>query len=91
MLYSAKSGTSKSEVWLRLTARPHSVRGASRFRGVQRANSNPRLPWRASLRFDGRTFSGGTYATEEEAALAWNALALRVVGPDAQQRLNQVP
>lgn len=91
VLYSSKSGNSKAEVWLKLTARPHSIRGASRFRGVQRANSNPRLPWRAALRFNGRTFDGGSYATEEEAALAWNQLALRIVGPEAQQRLNQIP
>lgn len=91
MLYSSKSPYSKAERWLMLTGRPHSVRGASRFRGVQRSNSNPRLPWRASLRFDGRTFDGGSYATEEEAARAWNSLALKIIGPLAEQRLNAVP
>lgn len=90
VLYSTKSGNSKAEVWLKLTARPQSLRGASRYRGVQRATSNPLLPWRAALRFDGRTFNGGTYATEEEAALAWNKLALRVIGPEAEARLNRI-
>lgn len=91
MLYSSKSKRSPSEVWLALTARPHSLRGASPYRGVQKANSNPALPWRAALRFDGRTYNGGSYATQEEAALAWNRLALHVIGPDATPRLNQVP
>jgi hypothetical protein len=90
MLYSSKSKRSPSEVWLALTARPHSLRGASPYRGVQKANSNPALPWRAALRFDGRTYNGGSYATQEEAALAWNQLALRIVGPEAQPRLNQI-
>jgi hypothetical protein len=91
MLYSSTSRYTKAERWLQLSSRPHSVRGASRFRGVQRSNSNPNLPWRASLRFDGRTYNGGSFATEEDAALAWNELALKVVGPLAQQRLNAVP
>jgi hypothetical protein len=88
MLYSSTSRYSKAERWLMLTGRPHSVRGASRFRGVQKSNSSPHLPWRVSLRFDGRTYEGGTFATEEEAALAWNQLALQVVGPEAKPRLN---
>jgi hypothetical protein len=91
MLYSTKSSTTKAQLWLRLSARPHLIRGASRFRGVRRYNSSTCFPWRAVLRFDGRSFDGGAYATEEEAALAWNQLALRIVGPEAQPRLNQVP
>lgn len=90
MLYSSKSGNSKTEVWLKLTARPHSVRGASPYRGVQKANSSSALPWRAMLRFDGRIYNGGSYATQEEAALAWNRLALHVIGPDATPRLNHI-
>jgi len=88
MLYSSTSRYSKAERWLMLTGRPHSVRGASRFRGVQKSNSSPHLPWRVSLRFDGRKYEGGFFATEEDAALAWNQLALHVVGPEAKPRLN---
>jgi hypothetical protein len=91
MLYSSKSKRSPSEVWLALTARPHSLRGASPYRGVQKANSNPALPWRAMLRFNGRVYNAGSFATQEEAALAWNQLALRIVGPEAQPRLNHIP
>lgn len=91
MLYSSKSRRTPSEVWLQLTGRPHSIRGASPYRGVQQANSNPALPWRAMLRFNGRTYNAGSFATQEEAALAWNQLALRIVGPAAEQRLNHIP
>ena len=42
------------------------------------------------LRFDGRVYNGGSYATQEEAALAWNRLALHVIGPDATPRLNHI-
>lgn len=89
MLYSSTSRYTKAERWLMLTGRPHSIRGASRFRGVARTSS-VHFPWRASLRFDGRVYEGGVYATEEEAAMAWNRLALRVIGPLAEQRLNPV-
>jgi hypothetical protein len=89
MLYSSKSRYSKGERWLMLTGRPHSIRGASRFRGVSRTSSLHN-PWRTSLRFDGRVYEGGRFATEEEAALAWNDLVLRVIGPEAKPRLNVI-
>lgn len=90
MLYSSKGRYSKAERWLMLSGRPHSIRGASKFRGVSRTSSLV-LPWRATLRFDGRCYEGGVYAKEEEAARAWNDLALRIVGPLAKPRLNSVP
>ena len=86
--YSNTKRMSKAERWLSLTGRSHSVRGASRFRGVTRNTQDPSRPWRASLVFDGRTFFLGSHATEEEAALAWNQAALRHIGPVAEQRLN---
>jgi hypothetical protein len=43
------------------------------------------------LRFNGRVYNAGSFATQEEAALAWNQLALRIVGPEAQPRLNHIP
>ena len=91
MLYSSKSRRTHAEVWLQLTSRPQSMRGASPYRGVQKANSNPALPWRAMLRFNGRVYNAGSFATQEEAALAWNRLALRIIGPEAQPRLNHIP
>lgn len=79
------------ERWLRLTGRPHMVRGASKYRGVSRNNTSVEKPWRCALKFRGYNFYGGQYATEEEAALAWNQLVLRYIGPEAEPRLNKVP
>jgi hypothetical protein len=90
MLYSSKGRYTKAERWLMLSGRPHSIRGTSKYRGVSRTSS-PVLPWRATLRFDGRCYEGGVHATEEEAARAWNQLALRMIGPLAEQRLNSLP
>lgn len=90
MLYRSNGPYTKAERWLMLTARPRTLKGASKYRGVQKSNSNPRLPWRASLRFDGRVFYGGSFETEEEAALCWNKLVLKIIGPEAKERLNQI-
>lgn len=81
---------SRVERWLQLTARPHSVRGESKYRGVSRSANHPDRPWRAALTFQGRNYYGGQFATQEEAALAWNAMVLRYIGPDAEPRLNKV-
>jgi hypothetical protein len=88
--YSNTSKLSRVERWLQLTARPQSIRGASPYRGVSRSNSNPAYPWRAALKYQGRTYPGGSYATQEEAALAWNRLVLRHIGSEAEPRLNKV-
>jgi hypothetical protein len=89
--YSNTKNISRIERWLRLTGRPHSIRGNSKYRGV-RINYQPpyKTKWQAVLQFDGRTYHGGSFDTEEEAALRWNALALKVIGPEAAARLNQV-
>lgn len=89
--YYNTSTMSRVERWLQLTARPHSVRGKSKYRGVASSNSHPDRPWRATLRFQGRTYYGGQFATQEEAALAWNDLVIRHIGPEAKPRLNKVP
>lgn len=57
----------------------------SGYRGVWKNKTR----WRASIRAEGRLIQGGGYATPEEAAAAYNALALQYHGPDA--KLNVVP
>ena len=89
--YSDTRKISPEERWLRLTARPHSIRGASKYRGVSIYNKNDEKPWQATLAFKGKRYRAGVFATEEEAALAWNKMALRIVGPLAAERLNVVP
>lgn len=81
---------SPEERWLRLTARPQSIRGASKYRGVSIYNKDHQRPWQATLAYKGKRFRAGVFATEEEAALAWNKMALRIVGPLAKDRLNIV-
>ena len=88
--YSNTKNVSRVQRWLQLTGRPHSIRGASSYRGVSRNNGNPDLPWRAALKYQGRTYHGGNFATQEDAALVWNHLVLRYIGPEAEPRLNKV-
>lgn len=62
--------------------RPKRAGAASPYRGVSRSTS-PTLPWRAALGYRGRRYYLGTYATEREAALAYNRAALRIIGAHA--------
>lgn len=61
--------------------------GRSQHRGV--SWSEERQLWRARLRCQGRSISLGYFVTEDEAAAAWNAEAVRQWGTFA--RLNKVP
>lgn len=82
--------TPKSEVefYLVHARRPLPKNKVSRFRGVQK-NSNSKKPFRVSISFNGRRFFGGAFYDEIEAAKAYNALALKVIGPNAI--LNEIP
>lgn len=82
--------TSKSEIefYLVHARRPLPKNKFSRFRGVQK-NGDPKKPFRVSLTFNGRRFMGGTYASEIEAAKAYNKLVLKVIGPKAF--INEIP
>jgi hypothetical protein len=82
---------SPEERWLRLTGRPQSIRGASKYRGVSICDKTHEKPWQAMLAFKGKRYRAGVFATEEEAAIAWNKMALRIIGPLAIRRLNVVP
>eukprot|EP00306_Pavlova_sp_CCMP459_P009751 CAMPEP_0185189530 /NCGR_PEP_ID=MMETSP1140-20130426/6090_1 /TAXON_ID=298111 /ORGANISM="Pavlova sp., Strain CCMP459" /LENGTH=576 /DNA_ID=CAMNT_0027756097 /DNA_START=75 /DNA_END=1804 /DNA_ORIENTATION=- len=54
-----------------------STRGiASRFAGVHHSRSNPARPWRASCMSKRKYHHLGIYATEEEAALAYDAFII---------------
>jgi hypothetical protein len=74
-----------------LTGRPQSIRGTSKYRGVSICDKKHEKPWQAILSFKGKKYRAGIFATEEEAAIAWNKMALRIVGPTAIKRLNTVP
>ena len=80
--------TTKEAYYLAMANRPRPVGASSAYRGVSRS-TNPRLPWRASLGYRGARYYLGNYATEREAALAYNRAALSVIGDYAV--INEVP
>lgn len=88
--YNDERKVTREERWLKLTSRPNMLRGRSKYRGVHCESKKRVRPWKASLTFDGRVYFGGCFDTEEEAAQAWNELALKIIGPLAEQRLNVI-
>ena len=74
--------TSTETYYLSMANRPLPANSTSRYRGVSRTNS-ANLPWRAALGYRGARHYLGTFATEREAALAYNAAALRIIGEHA--------
>ena len=74
--------TSEEAYYLSLANRPKRAGAASVYRGVSRS-TNPRLPWRAALGYRGRRYYLGVYASEREAAEAYNRAALRIIGAHA--------
>ena len=63
--------------------------GASRFKGVQRNKTRVSRPWCAKITVNYACLWLGSYATEEEAAVAYNEAAMKHFGEFA--RLNEVP
>ena len=51
---------------------------SSKYQGVSRNKSNKSNPWKAEIRIDGKYKYLGSYATEEEAARAYDAEGVRV-------------
>lgn len=78
---------------LRLATRAENARNrgpvpgsASRFKGIYRTENGK---WFSQINLSGRSTHIGTYKSEDEAALAYNAAATKHYGPFA--RLNEVP
>jgi hypothetical protein len=74
--------TTRKEYYLSLANRPRRANASSPYRGVSRSTS-PMLPWRAALGYRGARYYLGMFATEHEAALAYNEAALRIIGEHA--------
>lgn len=68
--------------YLSMANRPRPEGASSAYRGVSRSG-RPNMPWRAALGYRGRRYYLGIYATEREAALAYNRAALRIIGDHA--------
>ena len=84
------SGKSPEQMWLDLSSRP--LRGTvSKYRGVQLNTGHQTKPFRAMLVYRGRRYYGGAFATQEEAALKWNELVMKHIGPAVSSILNEVP
>ena len=82
------SKVSDKDYYLTLANRPKPKNAFSKFRGVSK-NSNSNKPYRAALKHKGRSYYLGAFATELEAALAYNKAALAIVGDYAV--LNELP
>ena len=74
--------TTREAYYLSLANRPRRANASSPYRGVSRS-TNPKLPWRAALGYRGRRYYLGMFATELEAAKAYNRAALSVIGDHA--------
>ena len=82
--------TTKTEIefYLIHARRPMRKDKFSRFFGVHK-NNNSKKPYRVAIRYRGLKTWGGAFEDEIEAAKAYNALALKVIGPQAI--LNDIP
>lgn len=79
---------SDKEYYLNMANRPKPKNSFSKYRGVAK-NTNSNNPYRASFKYKGRTYYLGAYATELEAARAYNKAAAVVIGEFAL--LNELP
>lgn len=64
----------------------HRPRGKSRFQGVAYQPKEAK-PWRAQIMHNYRRYNLGNYATELEAAAAYDLAAVRFFGPSAKRNL----
>lgn len=75
------------EYYLALAKRPLRTGTTSKFRGV--SFDRPSGKWRAGLTHKGRRYYLGYFATEVDAAKAYNEKAISIIGPNAV--LNEFP
>ncbi len=71
-----------------LANRPLRANKFSRFRGVQKSN-NPKKPYRVHFNYGRQRYYIGLFVDEIEAARAYNAAVLEVIGEHAV--LNDIP
>lgn len=80
--YYFKKVKSETEYYLSMANRPQKQNKFSKYRGVSK-NNNPKKPYRAYFKYKGIGYNVGAFATELEAALAYNKVIAKVVGPHA--------
>lgn len=76
-----KDSEEEKAYYLNLASRPLK-KSFSKYRGVQK-NKSPERPYRVMLTYRGVRYNLGCYASEEKAALIYNAAALKIIGPHA--------
>ena len=62
--------------------RRKSAGASSSYKGVGRDKTNPNKPWAAYIKYEGKKRRLGRFATEEEAARAYDAAAREMFGSD---------
>ena len=67
-----------------------SCSGTSKYRGVSYASIQKNYPWRAVIGVDGRAIHIGLFATEEEAAHAYDGIAREWFGDYARLNFPQI-
>lgn len=78
---------SDKDFYLSQARRPLKKNKFSKYRGVSKGSRNN--PYRAMLTYKGRRYYLGEFATEDQAALAYNKAALAIIGSHAI--INDVP
>merc|ERR1711998_221632 len=62
--------------------RRHDERKTSSYRGIRFVRRGLKKPWRAEIYYQGQQLSLGNFATETDAATAYDAKALKLISKD---------
>jgi AP2 domain len=84
-----KKTMSDKEYYLSQALRPLRPNKTSQYRGVSRNSKSEKEPFRAMITHKGKRYYLGSFATELEAAKAYNKAALAIIGSYAI--INQLP